>query len=137
MFCPLIYIIDKQDKPKKVDKKGNLLALLDPSPDLNNFYFRKYRPDYVWYGEQFEEQCAVFAESYFDGKAKINFRSDERKHENTKVIEVSSAEFPEKVLKISGKCVLEIFKNDCDACHYNARMFDIFSNKMSKHGYLA
>jgi len=55
MFCPLLYIIDKQDKPKKVSKEGNLLGLLDPTPDLNNFYFRKYRPDYVWYGEQFEE----------------------------------------------------------------------------------
>ena len=66
----------------------------------------------------------------------MNFRSEERKHENTKVVEVSSAEFPERVLKGTGKCVVEIFKNDCDACHYNARMFDIFANKMSRHGYL-
>ena len=66
----------------------------------------------------------------------MSFRSEERKYENTKVIEVSSAELPEMVLKKTGKCVIEIFKNECEACHYNGRMFDIFSNKMSKHGFL-
>ena len=55
IFCPLIYIIDPQDRPKKLSQHSNLLGLLEPSSDLNNFYYRKYRPEYVWYGEAFEE----------------------------------------------------------------------------------
>lgn len=57
--------------------------MLDASPELNNFYFRKYRPEYIWYGEQTDEQCQFFLDSYFEGTAKMNFRSEERKHEQT------------------------------------------------------
>ena len=49
-------IIDPNDKPKKL-KKANLLGLLDADPTINNFYFRKYRPEYLWYGPGFDEQC--------------------------------------------------------------------------------
>lgn len=55
------------------------------------------------------------------------------------MVEVVSSDFEDRVLKKRAgrsKCVIEIFKNDCDACHYNARMYDIISNKMRRHGYL-
>ena len=30
-----------------------------------------------------------------------------------------------------------MFKTDCEACHYNGTMYDVISQKMAKHGYLA
>ena len=33
-------------------------------------------------------------------------------------------------------CIVEVYKNDCDACHYNGRMYDIFSQKLAKHDLL-
>lgn len=64
-------------------------------------------------------------------------------HERTQVTEVVSSDFKDRVLEGEGgarsttrKCVVEIYKNDCDACHYNAKMYDIISNKLSRYGYL-
>ena len=85
IFCPLVYIIDAADMPKKLSKHSNLLGLLDACAELNNFYYRKYRPDYLWYGETFEEQCQTFIESYFDGTLKMNFRTEEREFEDSLV----------------------------------------------------
>ena len=116
-------------------KSYNLLGMLDADPEINNFYFRKYRPEYLWYGDAFGEKCHEFLESYFDGKAKMDYRTEERKGENTRVKTITSNSFEEHVMGTS-QCVVEIFKNDCDACHYNGRMFDILSQKMHKHGYL-
>ena len=93
MFCPLLYIIDPQDRPRKLSKSSNLLGILEASPELNNFYFRKYRPGYIWYGDQFEEQSRMFLESYFEGTAKMDFRTEERRRENTRVKEITTDEF--------------------------------------------
>lgn len=32
--------------------------------------------------------------------------------------------------------MVEVFKVDCEACHYNGTMFDIVSQKLAKHGLL-
>ena len=56
----------------------------------------------------------------------MEYRTEERKRENTKVKEVTSVEFKDRVLSQS-KCVVEVFKTDCDACHYNGTMYDIVS----------
>lgn len=118
--------------------------MLDADPTLNNFYFRKYRPSYLYYGDSFEDQCSTFLESYIEGTAKMEYQTEERKHENSRVIDITTNSFAEKVIG-GGKdksdfgkrfcAVVEIYKNDCDACHYNGRMFDIFSQKMAKHDY--
>ncbi len=88
-----------------------------------------------------EDQCSTFLESYFDGKTKFNFRSEERKHEKTLVKHISTEEFAQNVIQSKNKhelkeCIVEVFKKECDACHYNARMYDILSQKMHKHGLL-
>ena len=86
MFCPLLYIVDPQDKPKMLKKSSNLLGMLAADPELNNFYYRKYRPDYLWYGEALSEQFSTFLESYIDGSSlKADFRSEERRFESTLV----------------------------------------------------
>jgi len=97
--------------------------------------------DYVWYGEAFDEQCQTFLESYFDGKTKFHFRSEERQYENTLVKHITTSEFEDNVIQQKGnqatkQCVVEVYKKDCDACHYNARMYDILSQKMNRHGLL-
>ena len=63
----------------------------------------------------------------------MHFRTEERKHEGTKVVEVVTGDFKEKVISTDEKCVvLEVYKKDCDSCHYNGRMFDVFSQKLGK-----
>ena len=144
IFCPLIYIIDPQDKPKKLSKSANLLGLLEASQELNNFYYRKHRPDYIWYGEAFEEQFRTFVESYFDGTTRMNFATQERKYENSLVKHIVSDDFLAKVVHQEHSqnltpikhAIVEVYKKDCEACHYNSIMFDTFSQKMKKHGLL-
>ena len=53
--------------------------------------------------------------------------------------EITSSEFKDRILGEDVEercCVVEVFKTDCEACHYNGTMFDVVSQKMDKHGYL-
>ena len=49
VICPLVYILDKQDRVKRLKK--NLLGLLELSEENNNFYYRKYSPDFIFFGD--------------------------------------------------------------------------------------
>ena len=86
----MIYILDKQDRVKRL--KRNLLGLLEPSVESNNFYFRKYRPEVIFFGDSFGEQAQHFIERWLDGKEYMHYQSEERKAENSKVIRINSHE---------------------------------------------
>ena len=108
-----------------------MLGLLDLSIENNNFYFRKYRPDLIFFGDQFGEQAQYFIERYLDGKEKMHYQSEERTAEHSKVTVINSDQLENLVVKNPNikQCVIEVFKHDCPACAYNGRMFDIISQK--------
>jgi hypothetical protein len=34
------------------------------------------------------------------------------------------------------QCIIEVFKHDCPSCNFNGKVFNAFSRKLEKHGYL-
>lgn len=34
------------------------------------------------------------------------------------------------------QCIIEVFKHDCPSCNFNGKVFNVFSRKLEKHGYL-
>jgi hypothetical protein len=35
------------------------------------------------------------------------------------------------------QCIIEIFKHDCPSCAFNGKVFNVFSRKLEKHGYIS
>ena len=90
--------------------KKNLLGLLELSEENNNFYFRKYTPDAIFFGGQLGEQVRDFIEGYLDGKEYMHYQSEERRNEDTLVKLINSEQLERLVVKNPDvkQCVIEI-----------------------------
>ena len=33
------------------------------------------------------------------------------------------------------ECIVEVFKHDCPSCNFNGKVFNVFSQKMDRHGF--
>ena len=63
------------------------------------------------------------------------YRTQERVNEKSLIKIVSNEQFERDFVKNKdiSECFIEIFKDECEACHYNRRMFDVLAQKFKKH----
>ena len=60
--------------------------------------------------------------------------------QETFVKKICSKSFEEEILKNpkigETGCIIEVFKHDCPSCNFNGKVFNVFSRKLERHGYL-
>lgn len=59
------------------------------------------------------------------------------KHD-TRVKYLNAEIFEDQIVKNDQvqQCIIEVFKHDCPSCSYNGKVFNVFSRKLEKHGFL-
>lgn len=52
---------------------------------------------------------------------------------------ICAANFEEQIIKNESvkQCIIEVFKHDCPSCAFNGKVFNVFSRKLEKHGFIS
>lgn len=129
---PFVVIVDPK---KKKAVKSNIGELNELSVEKNNFYLHKYRE--IIFFNNIPKNLNKMIDSYLDGEAQ-HFYQSQNMRQKTRVKKIVGDEFEVKVLKDPSvkQCIVEVFKHDCPSCNFNGKVFNAFSRKLEKHGYL-
>lgn len=78
-------------------------------------------------------------EKFLDGELH-HFYQSEKIEQATHVKKICSANFEQEIIKNTkiGEtgCIIEVHKHDCPSCNFNGKVFNAFSRKLERHGYL-
>ena len=124
--------------PKKRKSLKSVAAVASDKKDNTNSYVQKYRE--LVYFNKIGKDLNKLIEKFLDGEL-THFYQSEKVKQATRVQKVCSTNFEQEVLK--GKapteesfCIVEVFKHDCPSCNFNGKVFNAFSRKLEKHGFL-
>lgn len=101
----------------------------------NNFYFHKYRE--IIFFNNIKKNLNKLIDKFLDGEIQHFYQSQKLRQE-TRVKKIASSNFEQLVVKNPNvkQCIVEVFKHDCPSCAFNGKVFNSFSRKLEKHGYL-
>lgn len=125
--------MNEPDTPKIEEGESTTKVVLDDT----NSYVHKYRE--IIYFNKIKKDMKKLIEHYLDGELHHYYQS-ERMRQDTKVRKICAATFEEEIIKNprigETGCIIEIFKHDCPSCNFNGKVFNVFSRKLEKHGFL-
>lgn len=79
-------------------------------------------------------------DKFLDGEL-THFYQSERVQQATLVKKLCAKTFEKEIMKNPNigetGCIIEVFKHDCPSCNFNGKVFNAFSRKLEKHGYLS
>ena len=130
---PYVVVVDTKKKKALKSEAGTLKEL---TLENNNFYFSKYRE--IIFFNDIQKNLNKLIDKYLDGEVH-HFYQSEKMQQETRVKKVCAATFEEQIvknLKVQ-QCIVEVFKHDCPSCAFNGKVFNVFSRKLEKHGYLS
>ncbi|CDW85809.1 UNKNOWN [Stylonychia lemnae] len=129
---PYVAIVDTKKKKGLKSSAGTLHEL---TLENNNFYFQKYRE--IIFFNDIQKNVNKLIDKFLDGEAHHYYQS-QRMNQETRVKKICSANFEQQILKNPKieQCIVEVFKHDCPSCAFNGKVFNVFSRKLEKHGYL-
>ena len=98
-------------------------------------YVHKYRE--IIFFNKIEKDLGKLIEKFLDGELHHFYQSEKMK-QTTLVKKICSANFEKEIMQNAKveQCIIEVFKHDCPSCAFNGKVFNVFSRKLEKHGYL-
>jgi hypothetical protein len=140
---PFFCIVDKSKKLpiRKIDdepikKFEDVIVNSEDLPEDQDFYYAKYKEPIFM--QNMEKEIQTFLEKFLEGKLDPYYQS-EKMVQYTFVKEICQSNFEQEIIynRDIKECVIEIFKHDCPSCMFNGKVFNAFSQKLSRHGLLS